>query len=385
MRLTFVCSSLEPGRDGVGDYTHRLAESLVRQGHTVHLMALNDRHAVANATCDFGIVRLASSTPWADRIKRARALVEASDPDWISVQLVAYGFDDRGLVWRLGERLRELRGSVPVHLMFHELWIGGGERASLRRRVEGRLQKRHILQMVRQLNPAVVHAQASPYVALLRQNGVAATQLPLFGNIPIDFSTDRSWLCEAFREAGVTTLLGRRQDAWLFGLFGTLHSEWMPEPLLSRIRRAAAARRKQPVLIAMGRLGSAGDRIWSDLGRTHGDILRICLGEQPADRISQALQALDFGITASPLALVGKSGTVAAMLDHGLPVIVSRNDVSFGYSFDAAELREPLLIPLDDDFDKRLANPPRRTPRETVDDVAAQFIRSLEASRPCGS
>lgn len=94
----------------------------------------------------------------------------------------------------------------------------------------------------------------------------------------------------------------------------------------------------------------AGDRIWSSIGRTHAHVAQVRIGEQPAERISQALQVLDFGITASPLALVGKSGTVAAMLEHGLPVIASRNDVSFAFQWDAVEAREPLLVPLADDL-----------------------------------
>jgi hypothetical protein len=378
VRVTFICSSLESGRDGVGDYTRRLAESLVRQGHRTQLIALNDRHATASSTHD--PLRISASAPWPDRVRRVREAIDAFAPDWISVQFVAYGFDKRGLVWRLGDRLHAIARSTPVHLMFHELWAGDGRGASIRRRVEGRLQKRLILRMVRRLRPSVVHAQASPYVAMLRQTGIAATRLPLFGNVPIGPSMDSRWLHDVFREAGLPTLSEQRDDFWVFGLFGTLHPEWTPEPLLSRIRAAAAAHQKQPVLMAIGRLGAAGERIWSDLGRTHGDIPRVRIGEQPADRISGALQALDFGIAASPLALIGKSSTVATMLDHGLPVVVSRNDVSVSFQSDAVEMREPLLVPLANDLGDRLAFARRRAPRESVDDVARQWLGSLEAS-----
>ena len=41
MRVTFICSSLEDGRDGVGDYTRRLAASVTRMGHAVQAMVLN--------------------------------------------------------------------------------------------------------------------------------------------------------------------------------------------------------------------------------------------------------------------------------------------------------------------------------------------------------
>lgn len=43
MKIQFLCGSLEPGRDGVGDYTRRLAGELIRQGNDVSIIALNDR------------------------------------------------------------------------------------------------------------------------------------------------------------------------------------------------------------------------------------------------------------------------------------------------------------------------------------------------------
>jgi hypothetical protein len=388
VRITFICSSLEPVRDGVGDYTRRLAHSLAQQGHGIQLIALNDRHVTVGAserayTGDHGesgadsSIRLAASTPWQDRVRRARAGIEAFGPDWISVQFVSYGFNNRGLVWRLGDRLHAIAGSTPIHLMFHELWFGEGRGAAFRRRFEGHVQKHLILQMVRRLSPPVVHTQTSLYVAMLERNGIAASRLPLFGNVPLSISTDYRWLNDVFHQAGLPALLERRGDRWLFGFFGTLHPGWASEALFSRIQEAAAAHGKQPVLLAIGRLGAAGDRIWSEIDRTHAGLAHIRIGEQPADRISQALQALDFGIATTPLALIGKSSTVATMLDHGLPVIASRNDALFSFQWDAVESREPLLVPLADDLTDRLGRIQRRAPRETVDAIARLWLDSV--------
>jgi len=44
VKVVFLCSSLEPGRDGVGDYTRRLAAELVRQGHFSAVVSLNDKY-----------------------------------------------------------------------------------------------------------------------------------------------------------------------------------------------------------------------------------------------------------------------------------------------------------------------------------------------------
>ena len=43
MKVVFVTSCLEPGRDGVGDYTRSLAEESTKLGHRAGLLALQDR------------------------------------------------------------------------------------------------------------------------------------------------------------------------------------------------------------------------------------------------------------------------------------------------------------------------------------------------------
>ncbi len=42
MRLAFVTGRLEPGSDGVGDYTRTLAVECARRGHAVCLLSLDE-------------------------------------------------------------------------------------------------------------------------------------------------------------------------------------------------------------------------------------------------------------------------------------------------------------------------------------------------------
>lgn len=43
MNILFICGSIEMGKDGVGDYTRRLAGEFIRLGHKASIVAINDR------------------------------------------------------------------------------------------------------------------------------------------------------------------------------------------------------------------------------------------------------------------------------------------------------------------------------------------------------
>ena len=44
MKIAFLCGSLEPGFDGVGDYVRMLASEVIVQGHQAVIVAINDTH-----------------------------------------------------------------------------------------------------------------------------------------------------------------------------------------------------------------------------------------------------------------------------------------------------------------------------------------------------
>ena len=155
-----------------------------------------------------------------------------------------------------------------------------------------------------------------------------------------------AWLAPLLAEVGCDALSGspeRRAAWWLFALFGTLHPVWPPQPLLDHLQAAAAAAGKRVALISAGRLG-AGESLWTGMSAAYGSrVPMLRVGEQPAPRISELLNSVDFGIATTPLALVGKSATVAAMLDHGLPVVVNRDDCRWPAP-DTADAREAALV-----------------------------------------
>jgi hypothetical protein len=104
------------------------------------------------------------------------------------------------------------------------------------------------------------------------------------------------------------------------------------------------------------------------------------LDEQPVEQISSVLHTADFGIATTPLALIGKSATAAAMFDHGLPVIVNREDGGWPPSPIADPRQAALIIRLGDGFGDRLRASQRLPARWRLPEIATQWIETLRAA-----
>lgn len=379
MKIAFLTSCLEPGKDGVGDYTLSLAAESSRNGHEVCLLALNDRHVDRERGCPAPpTLRLGPALRWPERFARAREFLLECDPDWVSVQFVCYGFHPKGLPLRLGQWLGPLTQGRRVHVMMHEVWIGAEAGAGFKDRWVGHLQKYCVRNLFRRLRPEVVHSSNSAYVGLLRQNGWPAKPLALFGAIPVGRQAGSGWLFDRLKNAGLPCSAETRQDFWIFGMFGTLHPVWPPEPLLGYLQEAGRRQGKRIVLAAIGRLGP-GQQLWNSLTREYaGQMDFLQLGEQSPETISQFFHEIDFGIATTPYALIGKSATATAMLEHGLPVIVNRDDVRFATAAGRDEVSNSLLLRMTDELPSRLARSSRLPARSRLPEVTRQFLSDLE-------
>jgi len=166
-------------------------------------------------------------------------------------------------------------------------------------------------------------------------------------------------------------------DQWWLGLFfGTLHPQWEPQPFLGILLAAAKEADRRVGLLSVGRLGAAGEAIWERMTREHGEeIVFVKFGEQSGERISELLQIADFGIAASPWNLIGKSGSAAAMLDHGLPVIVTRKAEISGFE----TVPDPLLLRCNKALGPKLVEGlPKRGLTSRVAQIATRFLSSMQ-------
>jgi hypothetical protein len=387
MKVLFLTAGMEPGRDGVGDYTRMLAEELSRRGHPSAVIALNDPTVspISRAVHDdgeggAGQLRLPRTMPWRERLERAQRFVDAMKPDWASLQFVAYGYHPKGMAAGLAGKFKPLIGGRPLHVMFHELWIGAHSGAEFKERLTGMAQRFFVKRLLGALKPRVVHTSTSAYVHLLRQAGAPAERLPMFGALPVTTEKADEWLLPELRKARLAVNEKIRPAYWLIGFFGTLHPVWPPEPFFSRLRDAATAHDKKVGLISIGRLGP-GEALWDRLAEEYSDRFGFLkLGEQPAEKVSAVFNSLDFAVATTPASLIGKSATAAAMLEHDLPVIVNREDCPFKGVPPDADHRDGNIIRVNDEFAMRLGAAKPRHPKSRLPQIAERMLAALTAA-----
>jgi len=319
VRILFVCGGLEVGRDGVGDYTRRLALELVNQGCSASMLALNDPHLVGNQTSlsndgdSVNSLRLSSNSPWSKRLALARSFVQSEDPDYLSLQFVPFSFDPRGLCGRLAADLKDIGGGRPWHVMCHELWIDSAFPLPLKHRFLGLLQRPQVRKLMHRLGPRLVHTQLAYYQRMLAGIGVQSDLLPLHGNIPVASNREegRHWL------AGK---IGASPDDFVAGFFGDILPT-IDERCLERYVAQASESQGRLWLLSAGRLSSGGASRWKLVEAVCAGRASVkALGPLPEEDVTRYLSALDEGLTGYPPELAGKSGAVASMVEHGLAV-----------------------------------------------------------------
>lgn len=319
MRITFICGSLEEGRDGVGDYVRNLAAELKKQGHQVAVVAIYERHLNEKIVgsqhfnnVDLEVLRIPSKWSVKHRFSEAKKFTDSFSPDYFSLQYVPFSFSENGLSAGLGGHLNKLSIGKPWHIMFHELWIGMDQAAPLKHVIWGMVQKQLVKSLIVQLNPTLIHTQSYLYQSQLARLGFKSNYLPLFSNIPRVFISDRN-----------LGLNSEKLKMIKLVIFGCIHPNAPIECMAMEASGYSQSNGIQICLTFLGICGAEQER-WVKVWEGNGLVAEVA-GEQPPEVISHILGEANIGISTTPVALFDKSGSVAAMLEHGLPVMtVSR-------------------------------------------------------------
>lgn len=358
-RILFVCSSLEPGRDGVGDYTRRLGVALAEMGACVHAIALHDRHQ-ANCSSQDGEIqetsegrlhawRFSSRRAWPERIAALQDLVRQIEPDWISLQFVPYGFNDKGLPFLLPHRFGRLKGAFRWHIMFHELWVGGSSRSSIKERMVGRIQRYVVKRMVSIPRLDAVTTSNAVYQQWLKRIGCRPDWSPVFSNIK-DEPTD-GWSIPCLPE-----------NCFKIGMLGSINPGWAPDRFATALSQWLCTTNREAAIFGIGR-SHASEESKNLIQRHFPRLSYVPLGHLPSAHVASVLKQCDAGLLTTPARLWQKSGVVAAFRHFGVPVLVERDDWNPRGDKERIPLGEGMIdctTGLPNDFDERLRDRARR-------------------------
>jgi len=317
MRILFICSTVEPGKDGVGDYTRRLCAEIIRQGNEAAIIGINDKQIAGSlesgqqeGVVNINVLRLSSALPWKQRVKSARAYLENFNPDWLSLQYVPFGFHDKGLPFGLASHLKTLGKGLRWHIMFHELWVGMDAHADKKMIAWGWVQRKLIKLLIHRLRPVLIHTQTYLYLQQLSRIGVVnAAYLPLFGNIPIADKPD-GFCTKGLKEICVI----------YFGSFSGQLNEL--EFQLQFVQSISLSSNKPVKFFVLGDNGRFKEQALLIAQKIFGTSSVECIGRLSANKISEYMLNADIGISRADFTLYGKSGSTIAMLEHGLPVVL---------------------------------------------------------------
>ncbi|MEO9894562.1 hypothetical protein [Aurantibacter sp.] len=367
--IVFLCGSLEPGRDGVGDYTRRLAGEIIRQGHRATIISLNDGFCnfskldiQKDDKIDIQVYRLSSLLSQAERFLLADEWISKLNPHWLSLQFVPFSFHPKGLPFSLSKQLKKLGHGRKCHVMFHELWLGINRECITKNKIIGYFQKFIFKEIHRNLKPDCIHTHTKYYQFLLTNLVEEPNLLPLFSNIPVTKPVKQS----------------TPNNQLKFVVFGGIAPASKFEAFTKELSEYAKKMGKEVVLTIVGRSGS-NQKKWVNIWESYNLKYQV-LGEQNPAQISKILTNADIALSTTPIALLEKSGTASAMLLHKTPII----SVSHNWTPNAAFKHEPLsgtVQFVEGQLENSLLNlQMTQTDIQTLNQVASKLLDDLKCN-----
>ncbi|WP_026932647.1 glycosyltransferase [Christiangramia echinicola] len=365
MKIVFLCGSLEPGKNGVGDYVNRLAGCLLHEGVKAYSIALND-HFIEGWQFDkfyhgnkiHQVLRFGKNLCIEEKINMGRDWIEDLEPDWISLQYVPYSFNKKGIPLLLNKELEKLGRGHNWHIMFHELWAGMGNNSSIKLRIYGFMQKFIIQDLLKSLKPRSIHTHATIYRKQLQVRGWEVCQLPLFGNI-------------RFYENGKKPISDKRIKIAVFGCI---------QPEAKLIEFICWLRSQNLDSFCFHFLGNNGNELDSWLEILEESCIEYKLfGWLEEKELSIELSNCDLGITSTPYYLVEKSGSVAAMIEHKMNIIcIGAVWIPKGLKIEKMQMPVPRLeqkLRYDE-----ICSPISYHKKINIENVASKFLTDLQVN-----
>ena len=278
MKICFISGHKNPGQCGITDNVELLAKKMDNLGQEVVQYFIQ---------------------------KDRGDLSDLPEADLYSIQFAPYAFANNGFPNQILKCLAEKLQNKKVHLNFHEIWVGAYPRANCKEKGIGWLQKNLILRFINKCKPAWVTSSNAAALDRLKQVGVPAIFLYLFGNIPYSDNSKPTTKGQMLKVA----------------FFGTLYADFPYDKLgnfFSTLSKTSG-KKLEIILIGRQREDAGSDHLYSMCKKN--DFLIERTGELSTDLISEQLQECLLGVSTTPYDVIGKSGATAAMFEHGLSVL----------------------------------------------------------------
>jgi len=325
MRLLFICSGLEHGRDGVGDFARTLARECAAAGHTVRLAAVHDDQCREPGQTVDNEIRLRDVFRNPEEMEALAGWLKEFNPDWASVQYTPFGFHHRGLGGRRAMVMHHLMpATTRRHIMLHEIWLQPGLDGALRHRALGWAQRRSVDAWTGPgWLPEVVHTQARLHQARLRARGMDAILLPLctpFKDPVCAQAAARTELAAWIKPQGKSI----DESGYWLGHFGAFHAQnWDFTAFAQRVVAHPNLGVGRPCFLGLGRSAAVkGAFAQAEAVVKNADF--VVVGELAENQVPVAMRACDTAFTSTPWDIIEKSSAVAAWRALDVPVLVTR-------------------------------------------------------------
>ena len=278
MKICFITGQKESKQCGITDYVELLAKELEKLGHEIEQYFINKDSAESTGL---------------------------PNADLYSIQFAPYAYADNGMPKTILNFLAKELCSKRVHLNFHEIWVGAYPRANWKERGIGWLQKMLILGFINKCKPVWITSSNAAALDRLKQAGVPAMFLYLFGNIPYSANSKATTKGHMLKVA----------------FFGTPYADFPYDKLGNFFSTLSKNSGKKVEIILIGRQrDDTGSNYLYAMCKKHEFFIERT-GELSTDLISELLQKCTLGVSTTPYDVIGKSGAMSAMLEHGLPVL----------------------------------------------------------------
>jgi len=324
-RVGLVCGYLDPMRDGVADYTRRLAVQLARSG--LDPIVITTRELARAA----GQGAAGVTDRWdAPGVAAAARVLRRLDLDVVHVQFAPSVF---GSCRAVGLLPLLLPRAIPWVVTLHEygVWSGDARGARVRSALWSALERRGYADretLLLATRAACLLVPSPEQLDVLRarfpRGTPAARQVPIGVNVEV-VANDQA-------RAEVRRELGALPDAALVAFFGFLH----PEKALDRLIAAVAALRAQRPGVRLLLIGGAQSH---SVPSSAAHVLRAELeqaaaaagvqnrvhftGYLPEADVARLLKAADVAAFPFNAGVTGKSGSLLAAFAAGVPVVAT--------------------------------------------------------------